>query len=540
MAWTKNGTIAATNGQVAIVGTGTTFISNKVQAGDAILLADGKLYEIASVDSQTGLTLAAVYGGSTASGMAYAIIPTNNRVGELAGLAAELLNSFVTVRDTVGLGMFADGTVGAPGVRFTNDQDTGIARSGTNQLGLVTGGVQRVAVTAAGNVGIGAASPLVRLHVNAAASTDCYAIVGNDNNGALKLGVTAAGVSQILAYSGTSLAFGKDNFGGVQTEYARFDTGGVLSLGSSATTGVHRLWNSVSPGNNTLQIDGNQGGASILCQSIDGEGYNMASAAVFVGKRNSTGRSINAGGTINASGADYAEYMTKADGCGPIAKGDVCGVDADGKLTKSWAAAMSFVVKSTDPSLVGGDIWGADLPPKPDAPVAPVEPTSAPPPSALGAEPVQPVREEDEDDDAFTQRIMAYVSEVAVYGQRFAESQAYAQAVTVYQQQLAAYQTAHGQWQADQAQYDTDLGAWEAALEEARQCVDRIAFSGQVPVNVTGDFAVGDYVIASANGGGIKAIAVPAGEISFEQYRSRVGKVWAVRDGRAWIDVQHG
>ena len=61
-----------------------------------------------------------------------------------------------------------------------------------------------------------------------------------------------------------------------------------------------------------------------------------------------------------------------------------------------------------------------------------------------------------------------------------------------------------------------------------------------MPVNVTGNFAVGDYIIAVANGSGIKAIAVAEADITFDQYRRRVGKVWAVRDGRAWIDVQHG
>ena len=63
-----------------------------------------------------------------------------------------------------------------------------------------------------------------------------------------------------------------------------------------------------------------------------------------------------ASGTINASGADYAEYMTKS-GNFTLAKGDVCGVNSEGKLTNVFADAISFVVKSTDPSYVGGDKW---------------------------------------------------------------------------------------------------------------------------------------------------------------------------------------
>ena len=138
-------------------------------------------------------------------------------------------------------------------------------------------------------------------------------------------------------------------------------------------------------------------------------------------------------------------------------------MDRDGKLTKTWSDAISFVVKSTDPSLVGGDSWAAHLPPRPE-------------------------QAKDEDDAAFESR----------------------------------------------------LAAWEAELEEARLCVDRIAFCGQVPCNVTGDFDVGDYIVAAANGGGIKAVAVKADDMTLPQYMRRIGKVWAIRDGRAWIDVQHG
>lgn len=88
------------------------------------------------------------------------------------------------------------------------------------------------------------------------------------------------------------------------------------------------------------------------------------------------------------------------------------------------------------------------------------------------------------------------------------------------------------------------------ALEEARQGVDRIAFWGRVPVNVDEDTlaacvnaladGVGIYLVASANGGGIKAVAVPESEMTLPLYMRRLGKVWAIRDGHPIIDVQHG
>jgi hypothetical protein len=166
---------------------------------------------------------------------------------------------------------------------------------------------------------------------------------------------------------------------------------------------------------------------------------NSANSVVKIGLMAATGRSINAAGTINASGADYAEYMTKA-GNFTVAKGDVVGINADGKLTNVFADAVSFVVKSTSPSYVGGDVWGVGF----------------------------------EDD--------------------------------------------------------------EEGLEAARQLVDRIAFAGQVPVNVTGATA-GQYIIPVNNNGAIKGEAVS--NPTFEQYQVAVGKVIAIEaDGRARIIVK--
>jgi len=177
---------------------------------------------------------------------------------------------------------------------------------------------------------------------------------------------------------------------------------------------------------------------------------NAANATLTVRGMTTTLRSINAGGTVNASGADYAEYMTKAVGCGDIAKGAVCGVDADGKLTDVFENAHSFVIKSTDPSYVGGDNWGI---------------------ASTDSEGNQTMLEGD-------------------------------------------------------------------ALEAARQKVDRIAFSGQVPCAITGDVAVGDYVIPQAKGGDIEAVAVS--NPTFDQYRLAVGKVWKLTRTQHIVAVKIG
>ena len=76
-----------------------------------------------------------------------------------------------------------------------------------------------------------------------------------------------------------------------------------------------------------------------------------------VGRDQNTNRSISCGGGVGTNGLDYAEYWYKSDPDVVHAKGDVVGVDATGRLTDRWDAALHFVVKSTDPGLVGGDCW---------------------------------------------------------------------------------------------------------------------------------------------------------------------------------------
>jgi hypothetical protein len=239
------------------------------------------------------------------------------------------------------------------------------------------------------------------------------------------------------------------------TTQATIGTNGTFAIGTTDTTTYAPSLQLFKSSGNPLIIGGLAGqGISMFSNTCDANGYNAANCAIGMGYTTSTGRSINAGGTINAVGLDYAEYMTKA-GDFTVAKGDVVGIDAQGKLTNVFADAVSFVVKSTDPSYVGGDTWGSV--------------------DQIGLRPNE---------------------------------------------------------ESTQAEKD----AYEATLEAARQTVDRIAFAGQVPVNVTGATA-GQYIIPVNDNGAIKGQAVS--NPTFEQYQSAVGKVIAIEaDGRAKIIVK--
>ncbi len=588
MAWYRAGSVAVANGSAVVTGAGTDFVAN-TSAGEAFLGPDARVYEIAQVVSATQIVLSAAYQGAGAGGQGYAVLPTQSLARDLASGVASLLTRYGGIADGVGAGLFSDGGPATPAIRFGADQDTGIYRYGANAIGIATGGnrcavftngrfgvgtdnpdsafevstsapirgiigrfrngdtngggaqnvmwqegiaawaygqpaganafawwagrssatdgIELMRLTNSGNLGIGTINPGAKLHVRA--GQDQNVVVLTNAYGSAPGVVAVASVTDTAALAPLAIMGSEVRFFNGGSEAARI-TGGNLLVGGATSYSAHNIGKLVGEGDLVLAITNAAFGYTTAAYYSCGVTIlgSSASCGMAVSRNSGTQRSINAGGTINASGADYAEYMVKAVGCGRIAKGDVCGVDHDGYLTTVWGNAISFVVKSTDPSLVGGDTWDAAVGPRPELPGAePVEPSL----------PLEPGDEADE-----------------------AERETWAAAIADHPAQVAAYQRAYAEWQAATEAHAEALTVWEAAHEKARQCVDRIAFCGQVPVNVTGDFAVGDYIIAAANGAGIHAIAIVNTEITFDQYRRRIGKVWALRDGRAWVDVQHG
>ncbi|MCP3732001.1 hypothetical protein M9978_16370 [Sphingomonas sp. MG17] len=553
MTWYGTGTIAVTNGSAAVVGTGTAFVEN-VKAGDALRGPDERLYQIASVNSATSITLTRNYAGSTASGQAYEIMPLQDALATLAKNVAELIEDYQDVVDNAGQGMFGDGSVGTPGMRFGSDQDTGAFRPGSNIMAFATGGSERVRFSSTGAEVTGRVSihptsnptsvaTARQVYIGESSANSAYNVTvgyfaeSEVWKGCIQALAGGAGTHLLLNPSGGNVAIGKTDPGNYRLAIARgdnnllqlentvgngtkitlidqawsaeieqsqgnliFKAGGTTERGRIDTLGnllvgvasgsyhiVRRNVAAYEAGHVILGVESNAGAPCASFIAVSGWGANAANAAVKFGYDATTSRSLNAGGTVNVSGADYAEYMTKAEGCGTIAPGDVCGVDASGLLVTNWADAISFVVKSTDPSLVGGDTWASDLDPKPT------------PPAGFGS--IDPGLINPD-----------YASELE--------------------------------------QYEDDLAEWEAAFEAARQTVDRIAFSGQVPLNVgpatlasiedaLGD-GVGVYLVAQQAGTGITAAAVLEPDMTLPLYMRRLGKVWAVRDGRPIIDVQHG
>ena len=73
MAQYKTGTVSVTNGSATVTGSGTSW-SGEIAAGDLFtIVGDNAWYEVASVGSNTSITLSANYAGTTGSGKSYAI-----------------------------------------------------------------------------------------------------------------------------------------------------------------------------------------------------------------------------------------------------------------------------------------------------------------------------------------------------------------------------------------------------------------------------------------------------------------------------------
>ncbi|WP_087866473.1 hypothetical protein [Comamonas thiooxydans] len=145
MAWYRTGTVAVTNNSNIVTGTGTSWVDGAA-IGETFLGPDAQVYEITSIVSGTSLRISPNYKGGTATAQAYAIMPTQGYLRDLAAQAAALVNSYQAVRDGAGAGKFAAGTAAAPSVRGAADENTGLNLPGGDVLQLVTGGVAHLQI----------------------------------------------------------------------------------------------------------------------------------------------------------------------------------------------------------------------------------------------------------------------------------------------------------------------------------------------------------------------------------------------------------
>ena len=292
----------------------------------------------------------------------------------------------------------------------------------------------------------------------------------------------------------------------------------LLKAGSTNTGPQHNISRAAVEGDQILYVGADAATyPSVWISASNGQpGWSFAPAVLHVGKSSVTNRSVNASGTVNTSGNDYAEYVFKDSKCGVVAPGQIVGITAGNEVTDKWADAVLFSIKSTAPSFVGGDSWASDVGsrPSPQAGPAPAQPlrradvvTQQAVPGTHPPEYEDVVTEPGDTDDEWAEKQAAYASALAAH-------------------ELAVQQDAEA------------MAAFDAALEAARQKVDRIAIAGRVPVNVLGAHP-GDFIVPVQDGAGIMGIPVRKADLTHSQYIDAVGRVISIEpDGRAYVMVK--
>lgn len=522
MTWNRTGTVSVTNGSQIVNGVGTSWIAN-ARVSEAFKGPDGQLYEIQAINSDVQMTLASPYLGGTGGGQGYVIVPTQGYMRDLATQAAALINQFADVVNGPGAGKFAGGSPATPSLRGLADLDSGINLPGGDVVQVVTGGAVRIQTNADGSATFNGDVAVVP---GRAITTPTVAISGGTGAMGVAIGPgdgASATLANLKIYSwfgiglsptitGSAVPAGQnshwfDTRSGYTGMRGSCSVGSNLRVGQAVAWGAeaHTFQSNTASGTMTAAFGGVPG-PNVLLYAQNGAAANAAACSLWVNAASTTGRGFNSGGSINASGSDYAEYHYTVDyAVGRIAKGQVIGLTANDEVTDRWSDAVSgFALKSTDPSLVGGDTW------------ATVEVVGTAPVYPHFVEPARPAVQLPEDAEPAEQMAVLQAAEdefrIVVAAAR------------------AAYEAG------PLAAYNAAKAAFDAVHEEARKKVDRIAYSGRVPVNVLGA-RPGDYIVAAeGEGDSIVGRVVTAAEMRADmtRYLNVVGRVRSILpDGRA-------
>ena len=168
----NEGTVSVTGASATVIGAGTLW-NDAISPGYTFYGPDHQAYPILARPSDTEITLATPYRGSTAAGQAYYIQPTIAIAVDLANQTNDLLDSYQT-------GAFKVGAAASPGWAVFGDLDTGLYSPGADQLAISTGGVSRLYIGDNGWLGLGTDSPDGPLHL--AGNSTYITLEDFDNN----------------------------------------------------------------------------------------------------------------------------------------------------------------------------------------------------------------------------------------------------------------------------------------------------------------------------------------------------------------------
>lgn len=329
----------SSNGKL-LIGNGTDFTMANLTAGAGVSVTNGA----GSVTlANTGVTSNVAGSGISVSGATGAVTITNAGVTSLTGTA----NQVVVSASTGGVTLSTPQDINTTSTPTFAGVNTPYSNASSGSFTVKTGGTTRQTWDASGHSAVGTTPSAWGSSWGRGFQVNRLSLAGDVNQGCYLFGN--------LYFNGSNIKHIDTGYG---TEIGIYN-GQVNYFGApSAAADANATINTIVTYEGSLSTT---------------TGWNGAASVMYVAANSTTSRSINAAGTINASGADYAEYEYN-NGI-KFAKGDIVGFLADGTLTDKFSAAVSFGIKSSDPCLVGGDDWCKGVKPiKKDAFGKPIDP----------------------------------------------------------------------------------------------------------------------------------------------------------------------
>ena len=233
MPWYKTGTVTVTNGSTEVVGSGTTWGDGTITPGDSFSLVDSSgaavapFYEVASVTDDTHLTLSNAYGGTTASGVKYALwnLAAEHTTPYLSSLVAALIQRFKLIGTEI-LGYVTRAETAATNAETAEDNAASSATAAANSASAAqtakTGAESaKSAAEAAKTAAETAKGQAETSATNAAGSASAAA--GSASAAAQSASEAASSAASMTPSTATPLQAADTGSAGTSAQYARGD-----------------------------------------------------------------------------------------------------------------------------------------------------------------------------------------------------------------------------------------------------------------------------------------------------------------------------
>lgn len=370
-------------------GTGTIDIGSGANAR-TVNLGTGTAAQNVNVGSSSSTGTTNIQGGTGGINIGTGNVANTIKIGTTSNAVSQTINlgnnGTASSTDTINIGSLI-GTSATTVQGGTSGTAISLTTGSGGGIGITTAGAGQIKLTP------GSSQVLIQPTTdsttafqvqNAAGTTNVLSVdttnqtttfnsgVGNP----LSLNVTSAALEDGLLFKSTGINSGEIGIAGgagqiinqtaandlaIKSISGRifFSAGGSVSQLTLSTTGQLTAENSTNS-STAFQVE-NASATSALAVSTNNvaTGANAANSTLVVAKDSGTSRSINAAGTINASGADYAEYFTQVTP-GSLQKGDLTCLTPTGQAEACSTGKTSDLLVgavSSNPGYVGNDIF---------------------------------------------------------------------------------------------------------------------------------------------------------------------------------------